>query len=206
MCLQKSVIWYHIRLSSILSSESYITLQWRHNGRDGVSNHEPHDCLLNRLFRCRSKKTSKLRATGLYAWNSPLTGEFPAQMASNAENDSIWWSHHLQSHSWQRMCAVCNLISLFVCHPHFLQNLILRLQKIDATIMCTSWTLKRHTHRTVPRIRPRTWSTLQAGVHDHRGYTSQPVAWASPFGLSKLKNIYIFKKTTENDWKLIYHM
>ena len=26
--------------------------------------------------------------------NSPETGEFPAQMASNAENVSIWWSHH----------------------------------------------------------------------------------------------------------------
>ena len=40
------------------------SLQWRHNGRDSVSNHQPHDCLLNRLFRCRSKKTSKLRVTG----------------------------------------------------------------------------------------------------------------------------------------------
>ena len=26
--------------------------------------------------------------------NSPWTGEFPAQMASNAENVSIWWRHH----------------------------------------------------------------------------------------------------------------
>ena len=32
-------------------------LQSRQNGRDGVSNHQPHDCLLNRLFRHRSKKT-----------------------------------------------------------------------------------------------------------------------------------------------------
>ena len=67
------------------------TLQWRHNGRDGVSNHQPHDCLLNRLFRRRSKKTSKLRVTGLCAGNSPGTGEFSAQMASCAENVSIWW-------------------------------------------------------------------------------------------------------------------
>ena len=37
------------------------SLQWRHNGRDGVSNHQPHDCLLNHLLRRRSKKTSKLR-------------------------------------------------------------------------------------------------------------------------------------------------
>ena len=70
------------------------TLLWRHNGQGGVSNHQPHDCLLNRLFGCRSKKTSKLRVTGLCVGNSPGTGEFPAQMASNAENVSIWWRHH----------------------------------------------------------------------------------------------------------------
>ena len=29
---------------------------WRHNDRDGVSNHQPHDCLLNCLFRRRSRK------------------------------------------------------------------------------------------------------------------------------------------------------
>ena len=72
------------------------TLRWRHNGCDSVSNHQPHDCLLNRLFRRRSKKTSKLRVTGLCAGNSPETGEFSAQMASNAENVSIWWRHHVR--------------------------------------------------------------------------------------------------------------
>ena len=50
--------------------------------------------VLNRLFGHRSKKTSKLRVTGLCVGNSPETGEFPAQMASNAENVSIWWRHH----------------------------------------------------------------------------------------------------------------
>ena len=48
-----------------------ITLRWRHNGSDSVSNHQPHDCLLNCLFRRRSKKTSKLRVTGLCVGNSP---------------------------------------------------------------------------------------------------------------------------------------
>ena len=52
-------------------------LRWRHNGRDGVSNHQPHQCLVNRLFGRRSKKTSKLRVTGLCVGNSPGTGEFP---------------------------------------------------------------------------------------------------------------------------------
>ena len=54
-------------------------LHWRHNGHNSVSNHQPHDCLFNRLFRRRSKETSKLRVTGLCAWNSPVPGEFPAQ-------------------------------------------------------------------------------------------------------------------------------
>ena len=71
-----------------------LSLQWRHNGRDSVSNHQTHDCLLNRLFRRRSKKTSKLRVTGLCAGNSPVTGEFPAQLASYAKNVSIRWRHH----------------------------------------------------------------------------------------------------------------
>ena len=53
------------------------------------------NCWLNPLFRCRSKKTSKLRVTGLCAGNSPVTGEFPVQMASNAENFSTWWRHHV---------------------------------------------------------------------------------------------------------------
>ena len=72
------------------------TLQWRHNERDGVSNHQSHDCLLNHLFRRRSKKTSKLRVTGLCVENSPVTGEFPTQRANNAKNVSIWWCHHVQ--------------------------------------------------------------------------------------------------------------
>ena len=74
-----------------------LSLQWRQNGRDSVSNHQPHDCLLNRLFRRRSKKTLKLHVTGLCAGNSPGTGEFPAQMASNAETVSNWWRHHIFS-------------------------------------------------------------------------------------------------------------
>ena len=45
------------------------TLQWRYNEHDGVSNHQPSDCLVMRLFRCRSKKTSKLRVTGLFDGN-----------------------------------------------------------------------------------------------------------------------------------------
>ena len=79
-------------------------LQWRHNEGDDVSNHQPHDCLLNLLFRRRSKKTSKLRVTGLWEGNSPVTGEFPAQRASNADNVSIWWRHH-EIRYWPLPCS-----------------------------------------------------------------------------------------------------
>ena len=55
----------------VLAWDKRSTLQWRHNDHDGVSNHQPHGCLLNRLFGRRSKKASKLRATGLCAGKSP---------------------------------------------------------------------------------------------------------------------------------------
>ena len=92
ICVQP---WWRGAKSWALFRRFRISLRWRHNGHDGVSNHQPHHYLLNRLFGCRSKKTSKPRVTGLCAGNSPGTGEFPAQMASNAENVSIWWRHHV---------------------------------------------------------------------------------------------------------------
>ena len=91
--------WRHFRLSlwptrgDVRKSRHPIPLQWRHNERDGVSNHQPHDCLLNRLFRHRSRNIKAPRH-----W--PLWGEFtgdrwiPRTKASNAENVSNWWCHH----------------------------------------------------------------------------------------------------------------
>ena len=75
-----------------------MTLLGHHDERDDVSNHQPHDCLLSRLFRRRSKKTSKLRVTGLCEGNSPVIGEFPAQKASKTQKYS-----HLMTSSW--ICA-----------------------------------------------------------------------------------------------------
>ena len=90
---------YHIVVPEgwVSTAKSFCTLRWRHNERDSVSNHQPHDCLFNCLFRRSSKKTSNLRVTGLFAGNSPVTREFPAQRASNAKNGSIWWRHHERS-------------------------------------------------------------------------------------------------------------
>ena len=94
-------------------------LHWRHNGRDGVSNHQPHNCLLNGLFRRRSKKTSKLRATGLCA----VPGEFPAQMASNAENVSIWWRHRYHAQfkilfRYERQSLACCITGASIPEAH----------------------------------------------------------------------------------------
>ena len=88
-----SPIWFLRR------SQMTVAVRWRHIERDSVSNHQPYQCLLNRLFIRRSKKTSKLRVTGLCVENSTGTGEFPAQMASNAENVSIWLRHHVLADS-----------------------------------------------------------------------------------------------------------
>ena len=86
--------WFQFTQHALTIGNDIVALRWHHNDHAGVSNYQPHGCLLNRLFRRKSKKTSKLRVTGLCAGNSPGTGEFPAQMASYAKNVSIWWRHH----------------------------------------------------------------------------------------------------------------
>ena len=40
------------------------------------------------------RKHQSSASLALRAGNSPGTGEFPTQMASNVENDFIWWRHH----------------------------------------------------------------------------------------------------------------
>ena len=55
----------------------HLALQWRHNEHAGLSNHQPHDCWLNRSFWRRSEKISNLHVTGFCEGNSPVTGEFP---------------------------------------------------------------------------------------------------------------------------------
>ena len=75
------------------------TLRWRHNERDGVSNHQPDDCLLNRLFRRRSKKTSKFRVAGFVRGIHPWPVNSLPQRARDAANASIWWRHHEQANA-----------------------------------------------------------------------------------------------------------
>ena len=57
-------------------------LQWRHNERDGVSNRRRLHCLLNRLLRRRSKKTSLAPVRGIHRWpvDSPHEGTVTRKM------------------------------------------------------------------------------------------------------------------------------
>ena len=75
-----------------------LSLQWRHNDHDGVSNHQPHGCLPNRLFRHRSKKTSKLRVTGLCVGNSPGPG------ITRTKDQWRIRCFHLMTSSWILIC------------------------------------------------------------------------------------------------------
>ena len=67
----------------VFTSNRYgFSLQWRHNGCDSVSNRQPHDSLLNRLFRHRSKKTPLALVRGIHRGpvNSPYKWSFTRKM------------------------------------------------------------------------------------------------------------------------------
>ena len=132
----------HLRISSAkwrafcldLNVLKSYTLLWHHNEHRGISNHQPYDCLLNRLFRHRSKKTSKLCVTGLCEGNSLVTSEFPAQRASNAENYSIWWCHHDKSLKYNCPYLSCwQMPSSPPWSPYYMKS-------HDAHILCVSIT------------------------------------------------------------------
>ena len=61
------------------------------------------------------KKTSKFHVAGLCEGNSPMTGEFPAQRVSNAENVSIWWRHH--AHLLQQYLFFIIMVITEICLP-----------------------------------------------------------------------------------------
>ena len=70
-----------------------MSLQWRHNECDGVSNHWRLEYLLYHLFRCRSKRASKLCAIGLCEGNPPVTSGFSSQRAHVMTSPS-WWNNN----------------------------------------------------------------------------------------------------------------
>ena len=118
-----------------------LTSQCRHNKRDGVSNHQPHDCLLNPLFRRRFKKTSKLRISGLCQGNSQVTGDRVSEWVS--------LTTFLKQQTSRSTSSSTKVIATVFCkfqHCHFFST-IGRYWKIPNTYW--SPLLKWHSHITM---------------------------------------------------------
>ena len=84
-----------IRRFTTRSTESDLALHWRHNGHDGVSNHQPHAVFYSTVYSDADLRKHQSSAS------------LPAQRASNTENVSIWWRHHVdvvveRNLVWQR--------------------------------------------------------------------------------------------------------
>ena len=140
-----------------------MTSHWRHNDHGGVSNQQPHGCLLNRLFWRRSKKSSKLRVTGLCVGNStgpvnsphkgPVTRKmFPfddvimRSQGTVSITYSSWWCKRHQhikpeQNSWQYEGDI--LMSVFMGESHYiLMQISLKfvlICPIDKQVSIGSW-------------------------------------------------------------------
>ena len=99
----------------IIHSDQYFTevcfpLQWRHNERYGVPNHQPHDCFIQPFIQAQIKENIKATRHWPLWGEFPVTVELPAQRAaSNAENASIWWRQHVVI----QYCSVSALAGIY---------------------------------------------------------------------------------------------
>ena len=167
--MMPSPIAFRKRGQNMVSREVFASLRWFHNGHDSVSNHQPHGCLLNRLFRRSSKKTSKLCVTGLCVGNSPGTGEFPAQMASNAENVSIWWRYHVLKIADRKLFLLLKHISSAShCCVCWQQGNYVRLQHERKQLPLT---------QTDNQSFDKTWTVWYMYFCYHRAHTTESSYW-----------------------------
>ena len=94
------------------------------------------------FIQAQIKENIKPRVTGLCAGNSPVTGEFPAQRASNAENVSIWWRHHVNMYACRhnvRSSSDTNS-SLIVLMAWYLSNHCWPIDNVELLFICFWWT------------------------------------------------------------------
>ena len=97
--------------------------------------------------RGRSKKTSKLRVTGLCDGNSPMTGEFPSHRAGNAESGSIWRRHHVTAGiiktspfiGWQQQPQDMALIGKNGCDPAVQATEIAHMLAVWSVFLTHGW-------------------------------------------------------------------
>ena len=72
-----------------------LSLQWRNNELDGVSNYQRLDCCLLNHSLVEVQINENIKAPLHWTFWGEFTSEFPTQRASNAENVSIWWRHQV---------------------------------------------------------------------------------------------------------------
>ena len=104
-------LWLNFTFYAFCTDTPWLTWQWRHNESYDFSNLE---CLLNRLFRRRSKKTSNLCVTGFGEGNPPA--DYPHKRPSFAENVSIWWRHRAPFWASYVVALFCFHHLSLVCH------------------------------------------------------------------------------------------
>ena len=93
-----SQVLYLQREHSVTSNSFMKTSQWRHNERDRVASQITSLTIVYSTVYSGVDQRKHQRSA-LLAFvrriHPSVTGEFPAQKASNAENISIWWRHHI---------------------------------------------------------------------------------------------------------------
>ena len=87
--------------------------------------------ILYSIVHSGADQRKQLRVTAFCAGNSPVTGEFPAQRASNAENVSIWWRHHMECSS---------KIGLYLCKETTIMVDVILLEYPD----CSTYLVSSH--------------------------------------------------------------
>ena len=142
----KSFHAYSIKTMNVTASHT--PLRWRHNGRDGVSNHQPHDRLLNRysgadqIKHQSSASLAFVRGIHRSPVNSPhkwpvtrksfhlMTSSWPKRQQTWYQL-YIWWSD-----SWFLMCFFCG-----VCNTE--NNLIQIWTPLNFIMGLTRWGFDR---------------------------------------------------------------
>ena len=161
----------------LVNSLQLISLQWRHNGHDGVSNHQPHNCLLNRLFRRRSQKTSKLRVTDLCTGNSPVNSphKWPVTRKMFPLDDVILWRSGNLRMSDLQLCSVRHNIKCML-YIFILSSFIWFQELYNVPYEHIDWSRQRNNVSWADLYSPHSWLL-------DLGYCECPYSnttWASP--------------------------
>ena len=141
-----------------------IPLQRRENERDGVSNHEPHDCLLN-----HAQIKEIIKAPRHWPLCGEFTGEFPSQRASNANNFSIWWRQHVNKLSFidRRVIDFLDHVSLLsptalsIIREHYMYITPVYIPGVWCKIMSCIYNGNTYSRRDWLNIESKSWAPFQ---------------------------------------------